>query len=94
LLVGVGAFLLALIPVRAVLVPAEISQITVTDYILGTEMAVMVAASLILVLARAMNSTGRSADTLDEEAGQGNRDASTVTGPQAGDPENVDDKAT
>jgi hypothetical protein len=51
LLVGVGAFLLAIIPIRTVLVPSDISQITVTDYILGTEMTVMVASSLMIVLA-------------------------------------------
>ena len=51
LLVGVGAFLLAIIPVRTVLVPADISQITLTDYLLGAEMAVMLAGSLIIVLA-------------------------------------------
>ncbi len=51
LLVAIGAFLLAIIPVRAVLVPSDISQTTVIDYILGTEMAVMVASSLMIVLA-------------------------------------------
>jgi hypothetical protein len=55
LLAGVGAFLLAIIPVRTVLVPTDISQITVTDYILGAEMAVIVAASLIIVSGRSMN---------------------------------------
>ncbi len=54
LVVGVGAFLLAIIPTRAVLVPSDISQTTVVDYILGTEMAVMVASSLMIVLARSV----------------------------------------
>lgn len=52
LLVGVGAFLLAVLPVRAVLVSADITRLTVVDYALGTEMAVIVAATLILALAR------------------------------------------
>lgn len=93
LLVGVGAFLLAMIPVRAVLVPAEISQITVTDYILGTEMAVMVAASLIIVLAGSVDSNGKASDALDKEAKHGNSFSSTATGPQAGDSENAGDEA-
>ena len=42
---------MAVIPVRAVLVPSDISQTTVIDYILGTEMAVMVASSLMIVVA-------------------------------------------
>jgi hypothetical protein len=54
LLVGVGAFLLAILPIRAILVPADISQVTVTDYILGTEMALMVASSVMIVLAGTM----------------------------------------
>jgi len=53
LLVGVGAFLLAVLPVRAVLVPSNIPRLTVVDYALGTEMAVMVAATLMLGLASA-----------------------------------------
>ncbi len=52
LLVGVGAFLLAVLPVRAVLVPSDVPRLTVVDYVLGTEMAVMVAATLILAIAR------------------------------------------
>jgi hypothetical protein len=79
LLIGVGAFLLAIIPVRTVLVPAEISQITVTDYLLGTEMAVMVAASLIIVLAGSMNLSGEAADALDKEPERGS-DASPAPG--------------
>jgi hypothetical protein len=62
LLVGVGAFLLAVIPVRTVLVPAEISQLTVVDYILGTEMTVMVAASLMIVFAGSISLRGETSD--------------------------------
>jgi hypothetical protein len=51
LLVGVGAFLLAVLPIRVVLVPSDVSRLTVVDYALGTEMAVMVAATLMLALA-------------------------------------------
>jgi hypothetical protein len=57
LVIGLGAFLLAIIPVRAVLVPSDISQTTVIDYILGTEMAVMVASSLMIVLAASVKPT-------------------------------------
>lgn len=48
LVIGVGAFLVALLPVRAVLVPPNVPQFTFVDYVLGTEMAVIVAATLIL----------------------------------------------
>ena len=51
LLVGVGVFLLAIIPIRAVLVPSDITQTTMVDYILGTEMAVIISSSLMIVLA-------------------------------------------
>jgi hypothetical protein len=64
LLVAVGAFLLAVIPVRTVLVPAEISQLTIVDYILGTEMAVMVAVSLMIVFAGSINLKSQSATPL------------------------------
>jgi hypothetical protein len=78
LLVGVGAFLLAIIPVRTVLVPAEISQITLTDYLLGAEMAVMVAGSLIIVLAGPA-SPGTNAAELP---GEDNNDQSPAGTPQ------------
>jgi hypothetical protein len=79
LLVGVGAFLLAIIPVRAVLVPAEISQITLVDYILGTEMAVMVAGSLIIVLAGLLNPGVKAARIPGEDASRSNSEPSAVT---------------
>ena len=47
---GVGAFLLAVLPVRAVLVPPDISGLTVVDYVLGSEMIVMVVAALLIVI--------------------------------------------
>jgi hypothetical protein len=59
LLIGVGAFFLAIIPVRAVLVSTDISQITVTDYILGTEMTVMVASSLMIAIAGSTKPNGK-----------------------------------
>jgi hypothetical protein len=68
LLVGVGAFLLAIIPIRAVLVPADFSQITVTDYILGTEMAVIVASSLMIVAAGSMKPRTKPVGVQEEEA--------------------------
>ena len=71
LLVGVGAFLLAIIPVRTVLVPADISQITLTDYLLGAEMAVMVAGSLIIVLAGTA-SPGKRGPVAGEDATHSN----------------------
>jgi hypothetical protein len=48
LLVGVGAFLIAVLPIRSVLVPADLARLTVVDYALGAEMAVMVAVAGVL----------------------------------------------
>jgi hypothetical protein len=50
-LIGVGTFLLAVFPIRTVLVPPDISRLTIVDYVLGSEMAVMVAATLWIALA-------------------------------------------
>jgi Domain of unknown function (DUF4436) len=41
-LAGIGAVLLAILPVRQVLVPPSATQLTLVDYILGLEMAVMI----------------------------------------------------
>ena len=79
LLVGVGAFLLAIIPVRTVLVPAEISQITMTDYLLGAEMAVMVAGSLIIVLAGQANPSTNAVALPGEDAMHNNGQTPTGT---------------
>jgi hypothetical protein len=49
LVVGVAAFLIAMLPIRTVLVPAEITGFTLVDYALGCEMATMVAATLAIV---------------------------------------------
>jgi hypothetical protein len=49
LVVGVAAFLIAMLPIRTVLVPAEITGFTLVDYALGCEMATMVAATLTIV---------------------------------------------
>ncbi len=49
LIAGVGAFLIAVLPIREVLVPSEIPGFTLVDYGLGAEMAVMVAATLVVV---------------------------------------------
>jgi hypothetical protein len=52
LLAGVAAFLIAILPIRAVLVPAYLNGLTLVDYALGTEMAVMVAATIVVVAGR------------------------------------------
>jgi hypothetical protein len=49
LIAGAGGFLIALLPIREVLVAAEISGFTLVDFALGAEIAVMVAATLIVV---------------------------------------------
>jgi hypothetical protein len=46
--VGVAAFLAALLPIRLILVPAELSSLTSVDLALGAEMALIVGASMIL----------------------------------------------
>jgi hypothetical protein len=68
LIVGVGAFLIALLPVRAVLVPPDVPQFTFVDYVLGTEMAVMVAATLILATIRTQGLTRQHPPTSAREA--------------------------
>jgi hypothetical protein len=40
---GVAAVLLAILPIRLILVPGEISDLTLVDYWLGFEMAVLAA---------------------------------------------------
>ncbi len=42
-IVGVAAVLLAILPIRLVLVPAEVHILTVVDYVLGLEMAILAA---------------------------------------------------
>jgi len=39
--IGAGAVLLALLPIRAALVPANIGSLTLVDYILGVEVALL-----------------------------------------------------
>jgi len=59
LLIGLGAFVLVVLPIRAVLVPSDVSGLTVVDYALGAEMAVMVVITLMLALASAPRATIR-----------------------------------
>jgi hypothetical protein len=73
LLAGVGAFLLAVLPVRAVLVPSDISQLTLVDYALGTEMSIMVAASLMLLVAGS-RTTRESHEGSEQESGAASED--------------------
>jgi hypothetical protein len=68
LLVGVGTFLLAVFPIRAVLVPPDVSRLTIVDYCLGTEMAVIVAGTLWLALAVNESSATGSASAPAREA--------------------------
>jgi hypothetical protein len=68
LLVGVGTFLLAVFPIRAVLVPPDVSRLTIVDYCLGTEMAVIVAGTLWLALAVNESSAAESASAPSREA--------------------------
>jgi hypothetical protein len=66
LITGVAAFLIAMLPIREVLVPSELSGFTFVDYAIGTEMAVMVAATLVVARAagrRRPASTERSPST-------------------------------
>ena len=44
----VGAFLLAILPVRVVLVPTDVSGLTLVDYVLGAEMSLIVSATLLV----------------------------------------------
>lgn len=48
-LAGIGALLLAILPIRQVLVPPGETQLTLVDYILGFEMAALVAFACIAV---------------------------------------------
>jgi hypothetical protein len=50
LLAGVAAFLIAILPIRAVLVPADVAGLTVVDFALGTEITAMVAATLVVAV--------------------------------------------
>ncbi len=50
LVIGVAAFLVAVLPIRGVLVPATLPGLTVVDYVLGTEMAVMVSAVIVIAV--------------------------------------------
>jgi hypothetical protein len=50
--VGVTAVLLAILPIRLVLVPTDITGLTLVDYILGTEMAVLAAFAFLIVQGR------------------------------------------
>ena len=49
LVIAITAALLAMLPIRSVLVPAEISQLTTIDYLLGFEMAVLTSITCIAV---------------------------------------------
>jgi hypothetical protein len=49
LVIAITAALLAMLPIRSVLVPAEISQLTTIDYLLGFEMAVLTSIMCIAV---------------------------------------------
>jgi hypothetical protein len=48
-IVGVAAVLLAILPIRLVLVPSEISGLTLVDYGLGVEMAILAALACFVV---------------------------------------------
>ena len=49
LVIAITAALLAILPIRSVLVPAEISQLTTIDYLLGSEVAVLASITCIAV---------------------------------------------
>ena len=49
LVIAITAALLAMLPIRSVLVPAEISQLTTIDYLLGSEVAVLASITCIAV---------------------------------------------
>lgn len=46
---GIVAVLLAILPIRLVLVPAEVSELTLVDYLLGFEMAVLTGVAALAV---------------------------------------------
>jgi hypothetical protein len=48
-LAGVAAVLLAILPIRQVLVPSSISVLTFVDYMLGLEMALLAAIACVVV---------------------------------------------
>jgi hypothetical protein len=48
-LAGVATVLLATLPIRLVLVPADINELTIVDYALGLEMAILVCGAFIAV---------------------------------------------
>lgn len=49
MVIAITAALLAMLPIRSVLVPAEISQLTTIDYLLGFEMAVLASITCVAV---------------------------------------------
>jgi hypothetical protein len=61
-LAGVGAVLLAILPIRQVLVPPGVTQLTFVDYLLGAEMAVIVAFACFAVSASLGRQHGGQAD--------------------------------
>jgi hypothetical protein len=62
---GVGAVLLAILPARQVLVPPGADQLTFVDYILGCEMAMMVAFTCVAVAATMSRPRKKSASAVD-----------------------------
>ena len=64
-LVGVTAILLAILPIRAVLVPSDIASLTLVDFALATEMALLAAGAVWWYLSP--SSAGKSAPELRAE---------------------------
>jgi hypothetical protein len=58
---GVAAVLLAILPIRLVLVPGDVSELTLVDYLLGFEMATL-AAIAALAVSRDLRSASRARD--------------------------------
>jgi hypothetical protein len=57
MLVGFGAVLLAIVPIRAVLVPATAPELTLVDYWLGVEVAILAALACLAVSLAILNAT-------------------------------------
>lgn len=65
-LVGVGAVMLAILPIRAVLIPGEITSLTIVDFPLASEMALLAAVTPRVVRATSKDGDDRPVVALPE----------------------------
>lgn len=64
-LIGLGAILIAILPLRAVVVPADVRGLSLVDYILGSEMALLALVAVILAVPRKRSSATAAVDHVD-----------------------------